>query len=239
LRSPIESAARKRTFTASGAKVSNRPDSDKSSCNHLVRLCVTTDGRMCNSGVIRMRAVIIFLLLTCAGCVSSTEYPADWPRPALTDVECPDIFGTYQDVGRLASTRGGTPAHPQSVLSRYFFEYDNRTISYTRISPADAGSIRVESFEPGKDPLSRRLDSDEDFMCSDGRLWISDRLRIVDDGLSLRGSERIGLALSEAGSLVGESRVSARGRVLLIPVLARETDHVLWEVHANQTDLLE
>jgi len=76
-------------------------------------------------------------------------------------------------------------------------------------------------------------------MCSDGRLWISDRLRIVDDGLSLRGSERIGLALSEAGSLVGESRVSARGRVLLIPVLARETDHVLWEVHANQTDLLE
>jgi hypothetical protein len=186
-----------------------------------------------------MRAVIIFLLLTCVGCVSSTEYPADWPQPALADVECPDIFGTYEDVGQLASTRGGTPAHPQSVLSRYFFEYDNRTISYTRISRVDADSIRVESFEPGKDPLSRRLDPDEHFMCSDGRLWLSDRLRIVDDGLSLRGNERIGLAISEAGSLIGESRISARGRVLVIPVLARETDHVLWEILASPTDVAE
>lgn len=182
-----------------------------------------------------MRTVIVFLLLTCVGCVSSTEYPADWPQPALADVECPDIFGTYEDVGRLASTRGGTPDHPQSVLSRYFFEYDNRAISYTKISRADAHSIRVESIEPGKDPLSRRLDPDEHFTCSDGRLWISDRLRIVDDGLSLRGNERVGLALSEDGSLLGESRVSAHGRVFVIPVLARETDHVLWAVHASQT----
>jgi hypothetical protein len=186
-----------------------------------------------------MRAVIVLPFLICAGCVSSTEYPADWPQPALADVECPDIFGTYEDTGQLASTRGGTPAHPQSVLSRYFFEYDNRTISYTRISRVDADSIRVESFEPGKDPLSRRLDSDEHFMCSAGRLWISDPLRIVDDGLSLRGRERLGLTLSENGSLVGESRVSARGRVLVIPVFARETDHVLWEIHAGQTDLSE
>ena len=186
-----------------------------------------------------MRAMIIFLLLTCAGCVSSTEYPADWPRPDLADVECPDIFGTYDDVGQLASTRGGTPAHPQSVLSRYFFEYDNRTIAYTRISRGDAGSIRVESFEPGRDPLSRRLDSDEHFMCSDGRLWISDPLRIVDDGLSLRGQERIGLALSENGALIGESRVSARGRVFIIPVVARETDHVLWAIHSVHTFLSE
>jgi hypothetical protein len=184
-----------------------------------------------------MRAVTICLLLTCAGCVSSTDYPADWPQPELTDVECPEIFGTYDDVGQLASTRGGTPAHPQSVLSRYFFEYDNRTISYTRISPVDADSIRVESFEPGKDPLSRRLDADEHFTCSDGWLWIADRLRIVDDGLSLRGNERIGLALSDNGSLVGESRISAHGRVLIIPVLARETDYVMWEPHAGNSDV--
>ena len=186
-----------------------------------------------------MRAVLICLLLACAGCVSSTEYPADWPQPDLTDSQCPDIFGTYEDTGQLASTRGGTPSHPQSVLSRYFFEYDNRTIAYTTISPVDADSIRVESFEPGKDPLSRRLDPDEHFECEDGRLWISDRLRIVDDGLSLKGNERIGLALSETGSLVGESRVSAHGRVFVIPVLARETDHVLWEAHASRTDLSE
>jgi hypothetical protein len=217
----------------------NFDPSDKSSCNYLMRLCFSTGGRICNRGGLGMRAVVIFLLLTCVGCVSSTEYPADWPEPALTDVECPEIFGTYQDVGRLASTRGGTPAHPQSILSRYFFDYDNRMISYTRISRVNADSIRVESFEPGKDPLSRRLDSDEHFICSDGRLWISDQLRIVDDGLSLRGNERIGLTLSEDGSLVGESRVSARGRVFVIPVLARETDYVLWEILAGQTDLSE
>ena len=186
-----------------------------------------------------MRAAIICPLLACAGCVSSTEYPADWPQPALTDVECPDIFGSYEDVGLLASTRGGTPAHPQSVLSRYFFEYDNRTISYTRLSRVDTDSIRVESFEPGKEPLSRRLDPDEHFVCSDGRLWISDQLRIVDDGLSLKGNERIGLALSEEGSLVGESRISGHGRVFIIPVLARETDHVLWQIHASQAETPE
>lgn len=186
-----------------------------------------------------MRAVTIFLLLTCAGCVSSTNYPTDWPQPDLADTGCPDIFGAYADVGQLASTRGGYPAHPQSVLSRYFFEYDNREILYTRISAVDTHSIRVESFEPGKDPLSRRLDRNEHFTCSDGRLWISEPLRIVDDGFSLRGRERIGLALAENGSLIGESRIRARGRVLVIPILARETDHVLWEIHANQTALSE
>jgi hypothetical protein len=186
-----------------------------------------------------MRAAIIFLLLTCAGCVSSTKYPTDWPQPDLADTGCPSIFGAYADTGQLASTRSGYPAHPQSVLSRYFFEYDNREISYTRITPVDTDSIRVESFEPDKDPLSRRLDRDEHFTCSDGRLWISERLRIVDDGLSLRGSERIGLALSTNGSLIGESRIRAGGRVLVIPVLARETDHVLWEIHATHTDLSE
>lgn len=186
-----------------------------------------------------MRAVIVFLLLSCAGCVSSTQYPTDWPQPDLTDTGCPAILGAYADVGRLASTRGGYPAHPQSVLSRYFFEYDNREILYTKISAVDANSIRVESFEPGKEALSRRLDRDEDFTCSDGRLWISERLRIVDDGLSLRGRERIGLALSEDGSLIGESRIGARGRVFVIPVLARETDHVLWETHPSHTGFSE
>lgn len=183
-----------------------------------------------------MRAVTISLLLGCAGCVSSTKYPTDWPQPDLADTDCPNIFGTYADVGQLASTRGGNPAHPQSVLSHYFFEYDNREIAYTRISAVDANSIRVESFESGKEPLSRRLDRDEHFTCSDGRLWISERLRIVDDGLSLRGRERIGLALSENGSLIGESRIRARGRVFVIPVLANETDHVLWEIHASDTE---
>lgn len=186
-----------------------------------------------------MRAVIVLLPLTCAGCVFSTEYPADWPQPDLAGGECPDIVGTYEDVGQLASTRGGPSSHPQSVLSRYFFEYDNRTISYTKISLADSDSIRIESFEPGQDLLSRRLDRNEHFECSDGRLWISDRLRIVDDGLSLRGRERIGLSLSENGSLVGESRVSARGRIWVIPVLARDTDYVLWETHASLTEQSE
>lgn len=183
-----------------------------------------------------MRAMTISLVLGCAGCVSSTKYPREWPRPAVAEASCPSIFGTYADVGQLASTREGYPAHPQSVLSRYFFEYDNRKIEYTKISAVDTQSIRVESFEPGKEPLSRRLDRDEHFTCSDGRLWITERLRIVDDGLSLRGRERIGLALSEDGSLIGESRIGARGRVFVIPVLARETDHMLWEVHASQTE---
>lgn len=178
---------------------------------------------------IRMRAMIILLLLGCAGCASSTRYPAEWPQPDLADAGCPDILGTYADVGQMASTRGGSPAHPQSVLSRYFFEYDNREIAYTRITAVGADSIRVESFEPGIEPLSRRLDRGEHYTCSDGRLWISEPLRVVDDGVSLRGRERVGLALAENGSLIGETRVSARGRVLVIPVLARETDHVLWQ----------
>ena len=178
-----------------------------------------------------MRALMILVVLSCAGCLSSTDYPTDWPQPSLAESECPGIFGRYADAGRLASTRGGNPAHPQSVLSRYFFEYDNREITHTVFSPVDEDSIRVESFEAGNKPLSRRLDRGEHFTCDDGRLWVTDQLRIVDDGFSLRGSERIGLALSEDGSLTGESRVRASGRVLVIPVFAREADHVLWETH--------
>jgi hypothetical protein len=135
--------------------------------------------------------------------------------------------------------RAGKPAHPQSVLSRYFSEYDNREISHTKILPVDIDSIRVESFETGKEPLSRTLDRDERFSCSDGRLWVSDRLRIRDYELSLRGSERIGPALSSSGSLVGESRVNASGSVLLIPIVAWDRDHVLWQTHLSQAILAD
>lgn len=184
-----------------------------------------------------MRAsIILFLVLSCAGCVSSAAYPTDWPQPAFTDTTCPNIFGTYADVGQLASTRGGDSVHPQSVLSRHFFKYDNREIAYTKISAIDTQSMRVESVEPGKEPLSRRLDRGEDFTCSDGRLWISEPMRIVDDGLSLRGRERIGFVTSENGLLIGESRIGARGRVFVVPVFVRERDYVLWELHASPAE---
>ncbi len=158
-------------------------------------------------------------------------YPQDWPQPDLADLGCPDISGTYNDAGLIASALGGSTDHPKGDLSRHFFDYEESEVTHTRISRVDAGSMRVESFGSGEEPLSRLLARDEDFTCRNGRLWISDRLRIVDDGLSLRGQERIGLALSADGSLVGESRIRASGRVLVIPVLAREKDHILWELY--------
>lgn len=174
------------------------------------------------------------MLLSCTACVSATRYPHDWPQPDLADIGCPDISGTYTDAGLSASAPGRSG--DQGDLSRHFFDYEKSEVTYTRISKVDANSMRVESFGAGENPLSRLLARDEDFTCRNGRLWISERLRIVDDGLSLRGRERIGLALSTDGSLVGESRVRAAGRVFVIPLLVRERDHMLWELHASRTD---
>ena len=183
-----------------------------------------------------MRAAIIFLLVGCAACVSATKYPNDWPQPDLADIGCPNISGTYTDAGLSASAPDRTGDDPEGDLSRYFFDYEKSEIAYTRISRIDENSMRVESFGAGESPLSRLLARDEDFTCRNGRLWVSERLRIVDDGLWLRGRERIGLALSMDGSLVGESRIRAAGRVFVIPILVRERDHILWELHASRTD---
>ena len=183
-----------------------------------------------------MRAVIISLLLTCAACVSSTKYPQEWPQPDLANVGCPNISGTYADVGLAASSPYTNGDHPEGHLSRYFFNDDQREITYTKISQVDEELVRVESFAADDNSLSLQLSLGEDFTCRNGRLWISEQLRIVDDGLSLKGRERIGLALLADGSLVGEFRIRVAGRAWLIPILVREEDHILWETHKSLAD---
>jgi hypothetical protein len=130
------------------------------------------------------------------------------------------------------STRYGD--RPEGHLSHYFFDYGQHEIAYTTIAQTDENAMLVESFEAGEEPLTRLLKFGQDYTCGDGRLWVAEPLQIEDDGLALTGRERIGFASTESGALVGKSIKGATGHFYVIPLIAREKDHFIWEPHGDR-----
>lgn len=186
-----------------------------------------------------MRAAITFLLATCSACIGSPQYPPDWPQPDLTAGGCPLISGTYVDVGAVASASERNGDLPSGRLSRNFFDYEDGEIAYTTITRGEDMSLFVESYAQENPQLTRQLTLGTDFSCSDGRLWLADQTRVRDEGVNLSLRARIGFTRTEDGNLVGETRQRATGRVLIIPVLVRETDHILWERYESHAERSE
>lgn len=176
-----------------------------------------------------MRVAIIFLLAACSACVGSAQYPADWPQADLTAEGCPPISGTYVDIGAVASASQRSGDLPSGNLSQNFFDDEDDEFTYTTITRQNDTSLLVESYADERPQLTRQLTLGTDFSCSDGRLWLADRTRVRDDGVNLSLRARIGFTRTEDGDLVGETRQNATGRVLFVPVIARERDHILWQ----------
>ena len=181
-----------------------------------------------------MRISILFYCLSLAGCAFNTEYPASWPEPAAASDsgKCPDISGTFSDLGEFASGDGNIS------LSALLAQLDVSNQS-TTISLEGEYTVVVEhagkAFEGSDRIILNR--SSGDFSCDGGRLWIS-RIEWADPdgGIAViigRSKDNFGFTKTADGSLLAELNSSAGGALLLggvvpIPVTGKDRDYVLW-----------
>ena len=182
-------------------------------------------------------ALMLPACLLCAACVFSERYPDDWSPVIVGATECPDISGTYENVGQLASDRE-YPVRTELRLSNHFFGhglgFDRRiTISQTDEDTIQASTYGDDSHEPHI--FSRK---DGGYVCNDGSIWLSSESGWVGFGFGIgRESMRIGFVKTEDGSLVGGLRESAAGVGIIgaqvgvpvpVPFFGSFGDYIRW-----------
>ncbi len=154
-------------------------------------------------------------------CVWHPRYPRAWaPREPETEGVCPDVAGTYEDLGES----GGRSPKPQWLSSILLG-------LYTAV-PSFAGTVELR--QPDEDTLEVlvwdgvRLAEQRTFSRAAGDLsWDAQRLKIrhgygplAAEGFALvSGWQTIYLARNTEGWLVAKLRVESIGFLLFIPML--------------------
>ena len=176
-----------------------------------------------------LRPFLIICTL-CSGCVLNEDYPDDWPPMADSTEACPDISGTFADLGLSTSHYGG------HSLSRIFSRGSlAAVVTQVAISQPDDQSILVEFFGiDGSWQGQSLLRNDGDYSCEEGRIWISETEAVVEPvgnappAIGVARS-KTGFARASDGSLVGEVRDVAAGVVfVVVPFGISARDYSLW-----------
>ena len=171
-----------------------------------------------------MRSVVFFACFLCAGCVITSEYPDDWPKPGVSmNGDCPDISGTYEDVGQ------GSLDGEWKSLSKTFFQSELASEGPVGIEQPDSESLVVKVTSDGIDSATRSLQrAQNDFWCEDGKLWVSDVDKTLRVWAVARGRDNIGFSKADDGSLLSEFDSKGGGLVFFIPVYGAVTSYFRW-----------
>lgn len=175
-----------------------------------------------------MFRTLLLLSSLCSGCGYSTSYPPTWPEveTELVGNDCPDISGTYKELGHEAQEGKGA-----SSLSSIFWEDEMDPEGLVVFSRPDTQTIVVEGAYDGNPYRQRTLTLDgDDFSCHDGKIWVSDAFfaAAVMIMAVVGGKETFGFAKTDDGSLLAEYQSSAVGVYVLIPVIERIHSFILW-----------
>lgn len=180
-----------------------------------------------------MGRLFLFLFVFCSACASNEEYPNDWSPIVFDDSDCPDISGTYDNVGLYAS-RDKMLFETGYLLSNYVFEDALNDVSFFAgvvISRSDGNELRIAISSKDKTSdthtLSREMGH---FACEGGKIWIAETTWGVHQLYGpAYAKTRIGLAKTKDGSLVGEIQTSGVGAIfVVIPVKWSSEDYVRW-----------
>jgi hypothetical protein len=187
--------------------------------------------------------VAVLLLLT--GCILNnwtTGYPAGYPKewPPLTAQRgnCPDITGTFRDLGFLGYEDPKYPdAYASAVITGYTLAwrfFQEPTMSKERkvqISHPDTDSFIVEVLEQDKLVSSGTFSiSSGDVACEEGWVRLKPKVEggLADVGV-YRNKTYIGLAKAVDGSLVSKEDTSGFGAVMfIIPLVSSQTVWYRW-----------
>ncbi len=181
-----------------------------------------------------MRTLIVLLGLLLSGCATVYEYPDDWPALGPVASGCPNISGTFVEIGvtneytRTLSTKND---YSNPSLSRELLRTDpleNRAIA---IAQPDANSVIVsvihsEDFVSlGTNHVnfdSHTFDLENgDFRCDEGKVWFPDSVG------STSWRNRIGFSKATDGSLVGEDHE------VLVTLVGKLGTYYLWTAYTS------
>jgi hypothetical protein len=194
-----------------------------------------------------MLALVSAVLVGFTGCISRDSYPDTWPPGVVSAAECPDISGIFENDGSASGNvlfcPGGCTdkadyAHCADEcsdalvqLSEIFLAEvlpDNSKVAFRQLDE-DKTEVRIEG--PDASYSVRQLShNDNDFMCNEGKFWVSlDEEIEVDIGGVAFSSRKIGFSRAMDGSLIGEFHHKGRGVILVaIPAGWSERRFIRW-----------
>lgn len=193
------------------------------------------------------RAMAFAVLVVCTGCVSRDSYPDTWSPRMISDAECPNISGTFENSGSGSGNVHFCPGgctditdyaqcaekclDPLLQLSEIFFADVRPENSKVAVQHSDEDKIEVRIESPDSSPnVSQLSHNNGDFVCYERKIWVSlDETIEVDIGGVAFSSRRIGFVKAKDGSLIGEFHYKGRGVIFVaIPAGWSETRFIRW-----------
>ncbi len=153
-----------------------------------------------------------------AGC-SNIDYPTDWApvQPAATT--CPDLTGTYDDIGsgwRVIS--GGNPIKEVPRLDNILIPDVPSSASHLTIQGPKDGLLKISAWSHKQWLANRDLVENTDFSCESGWLKVPDSFAAGLPPLFLGGSHGANyLSLAQDGALISRGEEKGAMIWLMIP----------------------
>ena len=170
-----------------------------------------------------MRNLLAFLCLFLSGCVWNHDYPDNWPALETVTGICPDIAGSYAEIGRTSGlVLFDIPFHENPDLSVELLHVQTTETKAITITQHDANSILVSAISfAGVLPFLHAFDFENgDFRCDESKIWFPSPM---DGGLVGKWTNKTGFGKTTDGSLVAEEHS--------VDVNGKTVRHLLWPAY--------
>jgi hypothetical protein len=192
-----------------------------------------------NSKLYGPAALLTLLLGSCSIFSGIDERrPSNWPVASQSTSACPDISGTYENVGSFSYA----PTGGAQLLATRFGLQGNRIIQpwekieKVSLKQPNSNSISIEGFGSAGFHESRVLSSiAKEFSCENGQIVFPVIQHTVTDGTGTVSDNRyFRLTKADDGSLVGEERWTSTGLAFwIIPGIGSQTFWFRWQQPAK------
>lgn len=135
-----------------------------------------TGGRALNYTILGLFALLLFTLLS--GCIRWASYPEEWEELQEIPDECPNIAGSYSNIGQLGQTWKDHPqdlTYPEVTLTGELVYTtpgeEGRSATHVGIAQPNPGILEVKAWDESELITTKRYYKDKgDFKCESGFL---------------------------------------------------------------------
>lgn len=178
-----------------------------------------------------LATLFLFVSFTLQGCSAVLTYPTDWPAiMPMQKSGCPDITGTYQNLGKSQS--GNKKYLFDTLTNEGIFGAHEHAGLFVKLEwvSSDQNNLLVTLLDYSGDVEQTLLNkTNGDFSCIDGALVVefTEGMELIFEGYIDSGIRKFRLA--DDGSLVLEENSTYLAHfTFVIPVVVKSTSHTIW-----------
>jgi hypothetical protein len=181
---------------------------------------LSTNKMNMHSTSFHIRLALFLTTLLCGGCISTT-YPDSWPRRLpVQPGECPDLNGTYKDIGSRAFDTVVTQYSSFSSILKNDQITDSTSGGYFTIRNPDARTMEITCFDrEGNVILQKKYSAEKgEFLCDEEGVAVERPLKFAASNLSAVSWGKRHYAKADDGSFVVREDETGIFALIIVPV---------------------